>query len=155
MKNSILSLFALLAMCSGYASEERFAEKPRYAGFPQLQVQAAEPGKSWKELSYIEDNPLPEFAASADGAGLPADASRSLGADKGAVHFRGARTDCHAEFHRVPDKGSQGIDCVCRIPVQGKRRTPTDHLCQLPFSALYHNGSLSPLAGLDGACGTL
>ena len=62
MKNSILSLFALLAMCSGYASEERFAEKPRYAGFPQLQVQAAEPGKSWKELSYIEDNPLPEFA---------------------------------------------------------------------------------------------
>ena len=70
MKNSILSLFALLTMCSGYASEERFAEKPRCAGFPQIQVQAAEPEKSWKEMPYIEDNPLPEFTEEEKRSGM-------------------------------------------------------------------------------------
>lgn len=52
MKNSILSLFALLTMCSGYASEERFAEKPRCAGFPQ------DTGSSGRTRKIMEGNAL-------------------------------------------------------------------------------------------------
>ncbi len=61
MKNSILPLLVLSALCSGGIAEERFAEKPRSVDLPQIRLQPAEPGKSWKELPYVEDNPLPEF----------------------------------------------------------------------------------------------